>query len=112
MSLKLWTEEAPPPEYVAHFDEVAVAGGVPPLPDNDDWVFILKAGELISSQLLANVRAVVHSREGRGYTGILVPTGKGSELRLLRSPEGKSSNWIVSCSTRRKRYYIYERNNS
>lgn len=109
----LWTEEASPPEYEEHFDEVVVGGAKPTLAGG--WVFTLKRGERISPQLLADVRAIVHNREGLACTGVLIPMGKGSrrgERRLLKSLQGKTSKWITSCSSRRMRYYIYERINS
>lgn len=118
-SVTLLAEEAPPLEHVEFFDEV-VLGDMKNLVDcTSEWVLQLKAGEACSPQLLANVQGIVHSRDDKGYTSILLfvhtPDDQRKEERLFKrgAPAGgKASVWITSCKSRRKRYYIDGRNNS
>ncbi len=112
-SVTLLAEEAPPLEYTEFFDEV-VLGDMENLEDcTNEWILRLRAGETCSPHLLATVQGIVHSRDDKGYTSILLyvhtPDDRREEERLFKrgAPAGgKVSVWITSCKSRRKRYYI------
>jgi len=118
-SVTLLAEEAPPSEHVEFFDEV-VLGDMKNLENcTSEWVLQLKAGEACSPLLLATVQGIVHSRDGKGYTSILLyvhtTSCRREERRLFKRDApagGKVSVWITSCKSRRKRYYIDGLNDS